>query len=599
MREAKGEKLNITAAHIPALSNPEDEVSQGDTSDEGWQEAVPKGRFLSSRKASGSKRPSLAKLNTNSLNNAETTRYRVRPTSSFSSPRTSPNEVLQSSDSSPVSKKLLKSSSFSPKPIAHAEKSSNAKSAPATPAATTAPSKTVPLISSITIQSTRKALSYKEVALAPPGTIVKAVEEQQPKEKDSNDQDSAEIAEEKDVETNNEERTRPPSSEARDETGEIKYLETSNIIVPESSPEAVCFIPGDKKEPESTQAPVSASEMLDCSEDSKGVSSEPGNAEESELDSSEDLKSLSSKHIAAKESQVLGQESAEKECEGESSTEETPEVSGEKEMQQGDESLSGDDSKKPVPREETVETVKERSKKLSAAAAPFNPSTVPVFGSVVMTGSKEHGGILPPPVNVPPMMTMSPVRKHPHQSATARVPYGPRLAGGYGRSGRRGPRNKPGLQNGEIIVVDGGWSAPRIMNPNAAEFVPGQPWTPNGYPVSPNGTPISPDSSVSSPTPVTLPILSDVSEETPMPAMVGASENSEVLGEGDNIEKDGENGEEEIEKQNVEAEASTDKNDDIETELNSNAMVSTTEVPIVVDENPELARVVENPGKCW
>ncbi|CAI9761030.1 unnamed protein product [Fraxinus pennsylvanica] len=31
------------------------------------------------------------------------------------------------------------------------------------------------------------------------------------------------------------------------------------------------------------------------------------------------------------------------------------------------------------------------------------------------------------------------------------------------------------------------FSPPTIMNPLAAEFVPGQPWVPNGYPVAPNG----------------------------------------------------------------------------------------------------------------
>ena len=97
---------------------------------------------------------------------------------------------------------------------------------------------------------------------------------------------------------------------------------------------------------------------------------------------------------------------------------------------------------------------------------------------------------------------------------------------------------------------------------------------------------------------VSVPISSDVSEKKPMPVTGGASENGEVLGEGDNFEKDVGDGEEEIQKQNEEVEASMDdKNDDIETELNSNAMDSTIEVLVVVEEDPELARVVEKPGK--
>ncbi|KAJ6330780.1 hypothetical protein OIU76_009387 [Salix suchowensis] len=160
-----------------------------------------------------------------------------------------------------------------------------------------------------------------------------------------------------------------------------------------------------------------------------------------------------------------------------------------------------------------AETGKETTTKLSAAAPPFNPSTVPVFGSVTVPGFKDHGGLLPSPVNIPPMLAVNPVRRSPHQSATARVPYGPRLSGGFNRSGNRVPRNKPSFHNSEHTGDGDHFSPPRIMNPHAAEFMPGQTWVPNGYsmpqngyiaitngmPVSPNGFPISPTSNPVSP----------------------------------------------------------------------------------------------------
>ena len=141
----------------------------------------------------------------------------------------------------------------------------------------------------------------------------------------------------------------------------------------------------------------------------------------------------------------------------------------------------------PAVTEGDSENGKEITKKLSAAAPPFNPSTVPIFGSVAILGLPEQGGILPQPVNIPPMLTVTPVRRSPHQSATARVPYGPRLAGGYNRSGSRVSRNKPAFHNVEHIVDGNYFMPPLIMNPHAAEFVPSQPWVPNGYPVAPNG----------------------------------------------------------------------------------------------------------------
>nr|GEY07029.1 hypothetical protein [Tanacetum cinerariifolium] len=80
----------------------------------------------------------------------------------------------------------------------------------------------------------------------------------------------------------------------------------------------------------------------------------------------------------------------------------------------------------------------------------------------------------------------------------ARVPYGPRLVGGYNRSANRVQRNKPTFHSGGELVADGGHlSPPIVMNPHAAEFVPSQPWVPNRYLVAPNVE--SPVSSVDSP----------------------------------------------------------------------------------------------------
>ncbi|KAL2936460.1 Protein TSS [Bienertia sinuspersici] len=104
-------------------------------------------------------------------------------------------------------------------------------------------------------------------------------------------------------------------------------------------------------------------------------------------------------------------------------------------------------------------------------------------------------------------MAVSPIRRSPHQSATARVPYGPRLSGGYNRSGNKGNRIKPGIHNGEHMGDVNHFNPPIIMNPHATEFVPVQPWLPNGYPVSPNGymgppngMPVSPNGYATMPT---------------------------------------------------------------------------------------------------
>ncbi|KAJ4958921.1 hypothetical protein NE237_026032 [Protea cynaroides] len=150
-------------------------------------------------------------------------------------------------------------------------------------------------------------------------------------------------------------------------------------------------------------------------------------------------------------------------------------------------------------RQEESEPGKETSRKLFAAAPPFNPSMVAVFGSVPMPGFKDHDGILPLPINVPPMLNVNPVRKS-HQSAMAFVPYGPRLSGGYNRSGNQVLRHKHCFQNAEHAGDGNHFNPPIIMNPHAIEFIPGQLWVLNSLPayslavpVHTNGYPSSPD----------------------------------------------------------------------------------------------------------
>ncbi|KAG1326475.1 putative protein TSS [Cocos nucifera] len=620
--ESKDEMPNITVIHVYG-SNPQDDVTQASTSDEGWQEASAKGRSLAGRK-SGSRRPSLAKISTNALNDADNGRYRGRPATTFSSQRSSPNEGVLPAASSPVSKKLAKSSSFSPRtntPAVSAnsiEKSSNAKSAPASPAATAATTiaaKAVSLTTPISGQSTRKYLSYKDVALAPPGTIVKVVEDQMPEHEDPYEQDdeaskdvsameptSGELMAEdlkegrKAQETMKEKDPMSSCKEIKGHVMEEKDKETVDITASDATPETE----GVKKAVDKDTAD-SKSENVENLEESNKISSKPGMNSDPKGSTKEDCKAVS---------ETGG--SADKECEAVSlASEETtamPERNALTSVVEAnnvgyeipEQASGGGEKEKSLPiedkgHEEAVQTAKEPISKLSAAAPPFNPSTIPVFGSVAMLGFKEHGGILPPPVNVPPMLTL-PVRKHPHQSATARVPYGPRLGGGYNRSGHRGPRNKSALQNGEIVAVDGNCFGPRIMNPNAAEFVPGQPWIPNGYPASPSGLSASPTDIP--PSPNNFPPSPSSLGTTPTSVSSEISESMEVSAE--------ENGdvtrvivEAKDNNQNVEVEQSVEGKDtklDAEQDITSPGTIS--ENLVLAKESPEAGRVIDKP-KCW
>ncbi|OVA10298.1 Tetratricopeptide repeat-containing domain [Macleaya cordata] len=516
--EHKDEKPIVSLLDGITLNQQHDLV-EDDTSNEGWQEAVPKGRTPAGRKTSGSRRPSLAKLNTNSMNAPESARFRGRP-SNFPSPRTSPNDTAPAASvpAAPAPKKLVKSSSFSQKAnntgttVTGADKSANPKSVVTSPP-TGQSAKSSPLTSPVTVQSAGKLLSYKEVALAPPGTIVKAVLDQQPILNEQNPQASMETSvtkstqgeeadesgEEKMVQSQNEEKQQPPVSakEVKVPVIDEKETEVSSTVVIETSPR-INDVSVEGKETKAVDVVVSQPEDSDSLKNSV---SDPIPSES---------KVLGAGGVILEECPVASTNSEPQSgIEAGSGTElqrDVPTVSGKvaEEGKDPQDLPNGGENDKSLPvegeKQDEVEARKEMNRKLSAAAPPFNPSMIPVFGSVPAPGFKDHGGILPPPVNIPPMLTVNPVRKSPHQSATTRVPYGPRLSGGY-RSGNRVPRNKPSFQNGEHAAGDGNhFSPPRIiMNPHAAEFVPGQPWVSNSFPVSPNGFPASPHSVPMSP----------------------------------------------------------------------------------------------------
>jgi protein TIF31 len=509
-----------------SILNINDDMAQDDTSDEGWQEAVPKGRSPTARKSS-SRRPSLAKLNTNFMNLPPSSRYRGK-TTNFSSPRATQNEpVASTGPAPPVAKTFVKSASFSPKlnnsstSAAGAEKFANPKSAPATPASTDQVAKSAPVASSISVQAAGKLFSYKEVALAPPGTIVKAVAEQLPKGNVPNEQNPqvskeaavtegthGEVTTVKDAE---EETVENPKGEKQLQVSKEKTKGTANKKGKQETKveDSVATKPL-KVVKSGAQDMVVKGKKVELKSDAvKDNETEAGNVavlgvENPDTSTDSKTSALRSEVLATV---VLDSCPATSTDSGSAFIEKTAllpdkdaSISKEK-VAGGDENqhdlANGDSSVKPMPTEgekqDEAESGKETAKKLSAAAPPFNPSTIPVFGSVSVPGFKDHGGILPPPINIPPMLTVNPIRRSPHQSATARVPYGPRLSGGYNRSGNRVQRNKASFHNGENTGDGNHFGLPLIMNPHAAEFVPGQPWVPNGYPVSPNGYLASPN----------------------------------------------------------------------------------------------------------
>lgn len=485
------------------LLDQNDNVGKDDISEEGWQEA--KGRSLMGRKPSASKRPSLAKLNTNFLNASHPSKSRGKP-SSFTSPRTSPNEIAASPGSAPQGpKKFVKSASFKLKPNGPSapagakENLANAKSAPDTPSPACGEVTKASIVSSVSVHAAGKLFSYKEVALAPPGTIVKAVAEQ----------NSGEISAEENLQVTKE------MSSTDTTVSTLKKAEadqTQKPVVAQNSVDIVKEANGTSKEEDqhvtrgASENSKDAATTIETTEADNGhksssgavasASSERINSTASKKEASEtqvktDLESPSDSmdtmtQLVENNASGLKEKVVEKEkksdlCnEGESVGLPTDE---EESQVNGSAPLSCTEAEKQV----DTEIGKEPTKKLSAAAPPYTPSTVPVFGSIPLPGYTEHGGILPPPVNIAPVLTVNPARRSPHQSATARVPYGPRLSGGYNRSGSRVPRNRPAFHSAENNGDPNHFNPPRIMNPHANEFVPGQTWVTSGYSVAPNG----------------------------------------------------------------------------------------------------------------
>ncbi|KAB1212001.1 Clustered mitochondria protein [Morella rubra] len=642
---------SILSDQVPLNKN--DDLTQDDMSDEGWQEAVPKGRSPTARKSSSSRRPSLAKLNTNFMNVTQSSRYRGKSTN-FASPRTTQNEpVTSTGPAPPIMKKFNKSASFSPKlnnsstSAGGTEKLANPKSAPASPASNDQVSKTAPVASPISVQAAGKLFSYKEVALAPPGTIVKAVAEQLPKgnlPKEHNRQVSQEAAvmevahcdvttvkdagEEK-VDNPKEEKQFPKDerkgSASEEDKEETKYedsvatkpLEFVKSAAQDTTLEGEVELKIDNLKDPEVQAGNVAVLGVNNSDISKDTNTRALKSEESEtvvLDgcpaTPPDAGSALSDNIT-----LVSDKDASPQEENAAELDENQHDSHNVDL--------GVKIKQPEgEKQDEAEPGKETAKKLSATAPPFNPCTIPVFGSVSVPGFKDHGGILPPPVNIPPMLTVNPVRRLPHQSATTRVPYGPRLSGGYNRSGNRVPRIKAGFHNGEHTGDGNHFSPPRIMNPHAAEFVPGQPWVPNGYPVSPNGylasangfpmspngVPVSPNGYPASMSGIPVAqngfLVSPVSSIESPPAV-----NVDTSVDNDNeaaVEVNAEKSPGEVARENPPIEQTLQEDQAVDNESNHPEMEEkTTEVvsmagdTVVARETCNVAVVEEKPTKCW
>uniref|UniRef100_A0ACD5YXQ0 Uncharacterized protein n=1 Tax=Avena sativa TaxID=4498 RepID=A0ACD5YXQ0_AVESA len=496
-------KLKDEIPSNTVVQMPQDDYTEEYRSDEGWQEAVPKGRTTGNRKAGASaRRPNLAKINTNATNSSENGRYKGRVPSNFSSPRGSPNETAASVASSPLAKKLAKSSSFSSKagnPAISSNSGDNSpkpKSMAASLATTAAAAKVIPSAAPIVSQTVRKSLSYKEVAIAAPGTLVKALNDVHTEEKGATD----------------------PSLNLES----AKASKESNVLSSEEKDGTIKVSPKDNN----SQVSKATDEHKSSNSDSEQANGSVGSNQAEKASDSVETSTEKSQSSAA-QADVPNEEAPVLTEANDSSSNDDERDPGEDNQEQ---LSSGAENEKSSPsgsekNDSPVEGAKETTSKLSAAAAPFSPATVPAFGSMAVPGFREHGGLLPSPANVPPMLSI-PLRKHPHQSATARVPYGPRLAGGFNRSGHRVPRNKPVVPSGEVLPEAN--TSPKVMNPHAVEFVPGQSRSPNGHPASPNeplaspagiqasldGLPSSPDSHVESPK-TASPQVSESSETSP------------------------------------------------------------------------------------
>lgn len=581
------------------------EVSISDNmEEEGWQEAVPRGRSSNAGgRKSSFKKTSLARLNVtqanNTFNNSDPTRNRVNNLNvnanssaskrkimssgagnNYPSPRnasgdTYPSPRNASADTS-ISRKLVKASTFNGRPMPSVKYStgtdtqlvsSSSKSAPTTPAITnpsklsnevegkpvskptrqTAPPKTTaPVYSRISSTTTAtnssnsliapipgKGPSYKEVALAPPGSIVitavdtskqdapdEQMSEESVAEKQAQKETEAEIETEKvieeqlktelvaeeeqnfvctcnrkkDVDIRKKERDvenisqKEPGSSVSAESREVKTTNLSNEVQATNNPIQLLEQGTESQNVDS----LTSSEVVDSTQDMASCTHFENPASPAGRDSQE----ASKNSLISQEKIEIGPNISE----NNSADPGNLNVVEEDEQPTSDESHSGEADSPHSP---------ESSKKLSAAAPPFNPGTtaalLPVFGTIAVTPFKDGrasdpGGILPCPILIPhmnnTMAAVTPIRKSPHQSPATRVPYGPRLAG-HNRAPPRAPRTKPQyIPNGEQTTEGNSPNVPcRFMNPNAAEFVPGKAWQPSQSTSPPVISPIQTNSS--------------------------------------------------------------------------------------------------------
>ncbi|KAL9248996.1 REDUCED CHLOROPLAST COVERAGE 3-like protein [Drosera capensis] len=538
--EVLDKKLQINPT-VQSVTYRNDGPSEDDVSDEGWQEAVPKGQSAAGRKTSTVRRPSLGKLNTSFMN--QPSRVRAKPRNS-PSPRPIANEPASAVPDHPTAKKFEKSASFSPtqnKPATLTvvtEKSTGPKSAPSSPATPEQGAVFASGTGSLTVQTAGKVFSYKEVALAPPGTIVKAVIESLPNDSLSSEANAGVRKEMtatgstscKDGVAKKADEDKAPRP-VNDETKKEVVIEEQKEKAVEAVKVDGMTVADDKVAQTGSAIEVEKAIADDATavstakvEERTGESGIISNVLMSPKDSTtpnyvdalSDAESVggSSASSFSSENQISSETSAEHRHESPANG--TSPMSNDEDascFRSKDDSISPSTSNEKNElavfekleevngeKLEAVEAGKETAKKLSASAAPYNPSTVPFYSSVAVPSYNDHGGILPRPVNIPPLLPVSHIRRSPHQSATARVPYGPRLSGGYNRSGNRSGRGKPGYHNGDHVRDASHFSLPRIMSPHAAQFLPAQQWmsadypvSANGYPVMPNGYPVSPN----------------------------------------------------------------------------------------------------------
>ncbi|KAJ6796078.1 protein TSS-like [Iris pallida] len=334
-----------------------DMVSPEGSSDEGWQEASTKGRSGHMRRRFGSKRPTISKL---VINNSET----GSGTSSSKTKTVSPNLKVNTAPPKNVSREVYQGAKI-PKGASMTGGEDSVKPQAKTPDSE-AKLEHNPRTSGTTRLSTvtSKSVSYKEVAISPPGTVLKPALEQPEEE-----------------------------TKERDETDDTPKCD----------------------DPPET---IKDDHMVDVEETVQ---------EESTIENSE---------------------------------KETPHSEVEKSSSSSDEAQDSSSKKAAT-----------NGSKLSAAAPPFNPgsllSMAHPYRSVAVAGPYDariaHQTVQPQPLEMP-----SP------QSVDTRVPRGPRSTLYYrtGHSFRR----KHGYPNCQNTVVGKSSYSPSIMNPHAAEFVPGKAW---------------------------------------------------------------------------------------------------------------------------